>query len=82
MDQALTLFPYRFPSLISRGRFGHRAQNFLLGHVPSSARGRELVFKNGDPLGSLGSMDPCHYYSRLCSSHLLLKLCHLSHVLG
>jgi hypothetical protein len=53
VNQALTLFLYRFPSLIGCSHFSHQAQNFLLGHALSSARGRDLIFQNRDPLGRL-----------------------------
>jgi hypothetical protein len=44
MNQMLTLFLYRFTSLVDRNYFSHKARNFLLGRVSSSAHGHELFF--------------------------------------
>jgi hypothetical protein len=42
MDQALTLFLYRYPSLVSSDRLGSQAWEFLFGHIPSPEHNHEL----------------------------------------
>jgi hypothetical protein len=44
VNQALTLILYRYLSMFGRGCFFRQAQNFLLGHIPSSPRRHELAF--------------------------------------